>query len=627
MKMLKKRMMSLAIASVMLISMAGCGKKGTAPMTKNENGEWVPQEQLELVVWNTQGTDATANAVIEEDIVTKWLEEKTLVKIDNLYGNGGGQWDAQLSKLVTGNNLPDIVYCGAGQGPAHFKKLKQLGKLWDLTPEIIKEYAPDLWERTPQEYWDAMTDNDGKILGIPFQIPVSAQANPNMTEQELEFVEYIKRFPTDVKYSEDATLLVRDDILQKIYPDAMSYEDILALVEEKQAPIGDYLLDVPIKSTEEFIQFLEKVQALNLTEDGKTVYPVGFAGADNWSSLAEFGADLCGYKTHYYTGTWNWETERIEIPLAGDLIKNSAKTINGLIHRDIISKESLVDTTTRFQEKVSNGLYAVVNEGYLGMDADTFNNQLKQQGKTFRYRPFMTQVPAQKGYKAFKEQATWGESLGILNTLTEDEMHQVLNWINVQYTDECEQVRYWGPAEAGLYIENEDGTRSFKDEKLQKYFVEGDKSAITDEKDKKGLERNMFWGMFSVAANYKSHWAWDVMYQKDELRPVTYSAFRFPKESEHVENVVVSPLSQGWSPIYADIPEVITFWAERETWENNFTIALVAEPENFDAEWDDAVKKLNEIVDIKTMEDKMTEIAKPLAEGIKASGINDGKLD
>jgi len=67
-------------------------------------------------------------------------------------------------------------------------------------------------------------------------------------------------------------------------------------------------LDVPIKSTEEFIQFLEKVQALNLTEDGKTVYPVGFAGADNWSSLAEFGADLCGYKTHYYTGTWNYDS-------------------------------------------------------------------------------------------------------------------------------------------------------------------------------------------------------------------------------------------------------------------------------------------------------------------------------
>ena len=33
--------------------------------------------------------------------------------------------------------------------------------------------------------------------------------------------------------------------------------------------------------------------------------------------------------------------------------------------------------------------------------------------------------------------------------------------MNVQFTEEWEDVRYWGPKEAGLYKENEDGTKSY----------------------------------------------------------------------------------------------------------------------------------------------------------------------
>ena len=96
-----------------------------------------------------------------------------------------------------------------------------------------------------------------------------------------------------------------------------------------------------------------------------------------------------------------------------------------------------------------------------------------------------------------------------------------------------------------------------------------------------------------------------------------YSGFKFAADSVHTQNVALYPPCQGWSSVYADIPEVVAFWAERDQWENDFKIAMAAPVDEFDEKWDKAVKDLNEIADIKAMEDKMTEIAKPIAESLK----------
>ena len=92
------------------------------------------------------------------------------------------------------------------------------------------------------------------------------------------------------------------------------------------------------------------------------------------------------------------------------------------------------------------------------------------------------------------------------------------------------------------------------------------------------------------------------------------SGFKFKEDSEHVKSVKHYPPCQGWSAVYADIPEVVTFWAEREQWENLFKIAMAAPTKDFDKKWDEAIAGLNKIVDIKTLESEMTKVAKPLAE-------------
>lgn len=282
-----KKVLSISLAALFVaLSCAGCGNK---EKMQNENG-W---SKLELTVWETQGTDYAPSAQISNNIVEQWLVDKTNVKVTNIYGNGGTQWDPKLTKLLAGDDLPDIVHCGALQGPAHFARLDEFGKVWELTPEMLQQYAPDLWKKTPAEYWEKMTVN-GKILGVPYYSYTSKEINTGISDEAYEFIKNYKETPkNDVTYAPENFLWVRDDILQKVYPEAKTYEELAALLTEKGAPIGEEMLDIPIYSSEDFIQFMYDVKDMGLTENGKTVYAFGYDGSDNWAALCWLGADMC----------------------------------------------------------------------------------------------------------------------------------------------------------------------------------------------------------------------------------------------------------------------------------------------------------------------------------------------
>lgn len=249
------------------------------------NGGYTPEKYMEVTIWNTQGTDYTSKT-LEKNIVEDWVVEKSKVKVKEVYGNDGGQWDAKLSKLVAGGNLPEIMVCGSYQGPAHFAKLDSLDKVWELTPEIIQKYAPDVWARVPEEYWEAIKI-DGKILGIPYELQINEQTQPYASEEELGAIGMLHDFVyNDITISGPHSLYVRDDILKEFYPEAKTFDELNRLLELKEKPIGEELLDIPIDSTEEYISFMYDIKNLNLKENGKTVYPFGYFGSDNWCALA-----------------------------------------------------------------------------------------------------------------------------------------------------------------------------------------------------------------------------------------------------------------------------------------------------------------------------------------------------
>ena len=614
---MKKMFRTLAVLMLCLSFLVSCGGKKETVSKFDENGRYVPQNEMEITVWQTQGTDYTAKA-LKDGLVEKWLVDKTKVKVTNIYGNDGGQWDGKLAKLVAGDSMPEIVACGAYQGPAHFAKLNELEMVWELTPELLQKYAPDLWERIPQRYWDAIKV-DGKILGIPYDVPRDKQSHPDASDEEFAMMSELYNTPyNDITIAGVQCLYVRDDILKKFFPEAKTYNELVEILEEMKSPIGEELLDIPIYSTEDYIDFMYDIKNANLKENGKKIYPFGYSGGDNWTALAWLGADMYGYKGHYYTGTWNDVKKRIEIPLVGDVVREAARTQNRMIADEVIDPESMAHTSAQAKEKILNGLYAIAPINAVS-DLVTVNNSLESQGKKFRYRPFYTQVPALEGYGPFKEDTMWGQSLCILKTVDEEGLHQILNWINTQFTDEYESVRFWGPEEAGLYTTDENGKRSFKDERFKKYYLDNDTSALEPE-ETKGINgpRSAGYsvgGLFTVgASDYTNRWDPKVHLNYVSYVPTPNSGFKFPSTSEHTKSVKLYPPCQGWSSIYADIPEVVAFWAEREQWENLFKIAMANPPSQFDKKWDEAIAGLNNIANIKTLEDKMTEIAKPIAE-------------
>ena len=605
---MKKRIIAVLMLVVLALSLFGCGEETVN--IKEENGKLVFDKKLELTIWETQGTDYAPPKLPKEDVVSDWLVKTTNTEVANIYGNGGGQWDAKLTKLVAGGNLPDIVHCGAGQGPAHFTKLDELKQIWHLTPEMLQKYAPNAWERIPQELWDKMTIN-GNILGVPYYITLNEETQPAASAEDIAFIKNSKSTPyNDVTYLNSQCLWIRDDILRKFFPDAKTYDELVEIMNKSDKPIGDELLDIPIKSTEEFIDFMYAIKDLGLKENGKTVYPFGYDGSDCWSALCWFGADMYGYKGHYYTGTWKENSNEIDIMLDEDILKQSAKMQNQMVNDEVIELESLAHTSALYKEKALNGQYAILPIDLVG-GAPAVNEALASTGKNFRYRPFITQVPAHKDYQPYANEYSWGESICFLKTLDENELIQALNWMDTQFSDEYEEVANWGPKEAGLYTEDENGLRTFKDEAFNKFYIDNDTAAL-DKEDCKGLigststRRN---GYFSMAINGWSHWAPSVMHRTNKLAPTMASGFKFDSDSKHVVTKKYPPC-QGWDSIYAQIPEVITFWAERDAWENGFKLALAAEPGQFEAKWDKALKTLSGIVDVKAMEKAMTEIAK-----------------
>lgn len=616
---MKKRILSLALATVMAVSVfAGCSKKKDepakvepAPAASSENkGPYAPEKDLKVTIWSTQDTDFIATEVPSENIVQNWLKGKTKVEVENIFGNGGGSEQAKLPQLLAADNIPELI-----RGRLDLqRKLIEADKAWELTEEMIKTYAPNIWEKVPGYTWDKIKI-DGKLYSIPFYFPTSKRVDPSIPDRVVDLFDIPPSQRTFVNHSSP---WVRDDILKKIYPEAKTYDELVKLLDEKKEPIGDLMLDVPIKSTHDYIDFMYKIKDLKLTEGNKPVHAFGFNGGDNWMALSFFGPELVGSRYHYYTGSWDPINKKIRLPLIEDNDKEMALIMNRMIRDSVIEPESLVHTQAQFDAKAMNGLYAIILPSYVqGGDTIKLNAELKKAGKNYQYRPLMTQYDNKKEYPVFYEVPEPFAYMVITKTVKEQDVPQLLNWINTQYTDEFEDVYYWGPKEAGLYEELPDGTRKFKDPKAQKFFVENDQSE-SKLADFKGIgnEGCTLYTRFMGASKYHPL----VVTKSDRFEPTRVSGFKFKASSTHITSVQMFPPCQGWSAPFSGIPEVQKFWEVRQQWEDPFKLVFAAKSdEDFEQKWDKAVKNLKSLVDIDSMLNQMTEIARKEADklGIK----------
>jgi len=471
-----------------------------------------------------------------------------------------------------------------------------------------------VWKSVPEFVWDSIKV-DGKIYGIPFGLSVDKEIDPSLSD------DFVTAFtlPRERVTSTAGTLMVRDDILKTLIPSALNYEEIMKLVKEKNAPIGDSFL-LPIKSTDEYIKFMYDVKALNMKENNKPVYATGYDGGDNWFALSVLGSDMLGYKGYYYTGWLNVPQKRMGFGYLDPVFKEAAKIQNQMINDKVIDPESLVHNAEKYKEKVMNGQYAIIWDATAG----DVNPLLEKAGKSFRYVPFYTQVPQRPEFPAYKEgPPTFSSTLSLLKTLKEDEVPQVLNWINTMFTEEWEDIKYWGTKEAGLYEELPDGKRKFKDENLQKFLVDLD-TTVMDWKDAKGLN---FDNMLLIGGS-PGYWQgvvkWNGLgsskynpqfFNKSIQYNTLNTAMKFPSSSPWANGFTPVPNVQSWSAEYANLPEVQKLWSTRATWDDPFKVSLTAKnEEEFSKKWDAAIENFRKTVDVDKMLNDQTQIAIPLLE-------------
>lgn len=578
---------------------------------------YVPENDLEITIWNTQGEDYIALEKPKEDIPGDWLANKTKVRISDFYGNGGQQWESKLTILVAGDTLPDLVLTQAKQGLAHHAKLHEGDLNWELTPEMLQQYAPDVWNSVPDFIWESMKI-DGKIYGIPFAFDVDKEIDP---DEKGEFYDTFSRPKNTITWSGDDNITaVRDDILKTLIPSAMNYEEAMQLVAEKNDVIGEELI-LPIKSTEEYIKFMYDIKALGLKIGNKPVYATGFDGGDNWMALSTIGSEILGYKNYNYTGWMNIPEKKMSFGYIDPIFKEAAKNINQMINDNVIDPESLVHNAEKFKEKVMNGQYAIVAINWV-QGIDVVNAELEQAGKEFRFVPFYTQVPNREGYPQFKEgPPMFNEALSLMKTLSEDELIQTLNWINTMFTEEWEEIRYWGTPEADLYTVNADGTRTFKDANLNKLCVDGDMTAM-DWREAKGLNNSDAPfaggspGFWHGVTKWNNTGVFNPRYVNNKKSFTTIAqAMGFKSSSKYCQGFVPVPNIQSWSAEYANIPEVQELWSTRATWDDPFKISLTAKnEEDFNKKWDSAIDNFKKTLDVDKMLEEQTKIMLPLLE-------------
>ncbi|THF80351.1 type 2 periplasmic-binding domain-containing protein [Cohnella fermenti] len=583
-----------------------------------ESGELRFDKKLNLSYWYSHGSDIPAISNPKENVPGTWLEEKTGVHLKEAIGNGGQDPIVKLGMMVAGNMLPNIAFSSNQIG---FDKALEGNLLWELTPETLQKYAPDVWASIPSYAWDAVK-KDGKIYGIPFDLQNTLYSE--VEGKSADWLSYYGPAPQSVTWSSTSSssgFLIRDDILKQLYPDALDYEEAMKLIGSTDGSIAEKFI-LPIKTTDDYVKLMYNIKNLNLKVNNRPVYAFGYPKGDNWTALTALGSEMVGYKSYNYMTMYNSKENKLEFGLMTPAVKKAAQLQNQMIRDEVIDPESIVHTSEQFQEKLLSGQYAitsVLETAMVGIgNLDKLNEMLKDNGADFQYVPLFTQIPNLPEYPAqYVVPVSGGANsyMWLLKTIAEEDLPQVLNWFNTFFTDEYEEIKYWGPAELGLYTE-ENGVRAFKDATLQQGLIEGDSSI--DARDLKGFYTRSPDNLFFEIKRYPTEWSYEFMYRNTK-KNIINAMTKFPSTSPYATSVIKMPEMSTWKADFKDIPEVTDLLNARADWEDAFKYALIAKNDTeFEKKWQEAIKTLQSDADIDQLLEKQWQIFEPALSKLEA---------
>ena len=144
---------------------------------------------VNLSYWGTAATEGTK--------VMDLIYEKTKIKIN--YVTPALDDGAQLSTMISGNKLPDVITVGAGSEEAI--QLATEGYAYPIQT-LSEKYAPSLMTRIDQQIIDWFSVADGNIYGLP---------NHSYTDSDMQA--YAEQ--EGIKLNSNGALIVREDYLNQ----------------------------------------------------------------------------------------------------------------------------------------------------------------------------------------------------------------------------------------------------------------------------------------------------------------------------------------------------------------------------------------------------------------------------
>lgn len=618
------RSASILLAAASLLAGAACGKDDRGPGDEvNSNYEWAVQSnydasdvadssqipdypgshEIDLVAWNTKGTGNFKTYNSSNDVVSEEIKRITGVSVDkkNSFDNKGSSAENRFNNLLTMGQIPDIAY-GTGWLDTE--------EVWDLT-DLIDKYCPTIKARMPKYVWNNENVNggqEGKVYGVPYGL-YSIGLNEVDSKADIQKCIMFSHLNDMCPY-----VLVREDILKDAYPNALTTADIDRIYAEQGYFTEEQLFDVNITSAKQFREeFLPAIQRtidnggdkykINANRKVTTMLVTAGSDADTWDFMGKLIPYLSGAGANSMNTNmsyWSVESQKIESMMYQDFYKDEiyewAKMIND---GKIVSRTGMTTSHATLQSELNSGYYAV---GYLSSSMPS-GNVCTWKGEKINYRKVYLNIPVNTDrfmYCGYGE-AVVNSVKFFKDQVREDELPQLLRWLDFQCSRTADKLYAWGPdGENALFTADENGMRRYKDSDLDTQMVYS--TAVMGEKVQKYNLSNgtvdsanvVFPFYYQAGSIFHPKANYDLSKLTGLAASYYSSAAVLKSASEKFVGLKLNPSIHVWTD--ANLDGVESVWSKRPNIEDQLKQLLIAgsTESTFNKAWSDLQKILEQ---------------------------------
>ena len=368
------------------------------------------------------------------DIVTPYVEDLFNIRIKDFSLSGPSE-DAGIKEAFAmfraANNMPDVI----ATNNMNAAWLATTGQFADLT-ELIPQYMPDYMKYIKEDVWSRwMTDGRNYILPAIFC---------DLSDEQFADNPYL--------YSNIShTMCVREDILAQCGYSFTPIAQIAAEYTDKGLvpPLEALEITPAIDTPEKWVEFLEKVQALNLKVGDKDVVPLD---VPSWA--------VFHISTMYDCGHWRMNGDgEVDGYLGLPASKDFYKLWSNLYQTGLLDQDYLTDKNDQYQQKIASGQVACTWTIAIP-DFASAQQALLDSNPDAYLRPVI--MPKQDQAYGFFDIFQNGFDGFLINKDFPD-IPRLLSYFNWFYTDEGMDICTWGPESAGLW-EILDGVKMWKED-------------------------------------------------------------------------------------------------------------------------------------------------------------------